>query len=102
MARLHFAFFPAARHIAGTGKEAVFAGEGEKARKEADQAAIMFGDRGGQIVVGDLARDAAQKREGMHVTADEGLEALAVSELQIQHPAVAFDQAEGVQLAHVA
>ena len=71
---LHFSFFPTRRHIAGFRIKAVFAGEGEKARKETDQAAIVFGDGGGQIVIGDLARDAAQRRERMHVTTDEGFE----------------------------
>src|ERR1035438_4483248 len=32
----------------------------------------------GQVVIGDFARDAAQRRERMHVTADEGFETLAV------------------------
>ena len=80
----HFSFFPAAGRIAGTRIEAVFASEAEKARKKADQAAIMFGHGGGQIVIGDFARHATQRGEGMHVTTDEGFEALAVSELQIR------------------
>ena len=62
----------------------------------------MFGHRGSQIVVDDLARDTAQGREGMHVTADEGFKALAVSELQIEHAAVGIDQGEGVELALIA
>ena len=79
--------FPFSQPLAGLqarGIKAVFAGEGQEARKEADQAAIVFGDGGGQIVIGDLARDATQRRERMNVTTDEGLEALAVSELQIR------------------
>src|ERR1700745_4163270 len=38
----------------------------------------------------------------MLVTADEVLEALAMGELDKEHPAVGFDQAEGVELALVA
>jgi hypothetical protein len=36
------------------------------------------------------------------VTPDEGFETLAVSELQIQHAAVRFDEGEGIELALVA
>ncbi len=99
---LHFAFFPTRRQIAGPRVEAIFAGEGEKARKKTDQAAIVLGHGSSQIVIGDLARDAAQGGEGVHVTADEGFKALAVSELQIEHAAVGFDQGERVELALVA
>ena len=102
MARSTLPFSQPLATIAGARKEAVFAGKGEKARKKADQAAIVFGDGSGQIVIGDLARDATQRGERVHVTADEGLEALAVSELQIQHAAVRFDQGEGIELALVA
>jgi hypothetical protein len=38
----------------------------------------------------------------MLVAADEGLEALAVSELDVEQAAVALDQAEGIELALVA
>jgi hypothetical protein len=61
----------------------------------------VFGDGGGQVVIGDLARDATQRRKGVHVTTDEGFKALAVSELQIQHAAVGFDQRESIELALV-
>jgi hypothetical protein len=37
----------------------------------------------------------------VHVATDEGFEALAVSELQIQHAAVGFDQGESIELALV-
>jgi hypothetical protein len=61
----------------------------------------VFGDGGGQVVIGNLARHAAQRRKRMHVTTDEGFEALAVGKLQVQHAAVRFDQGEGVELALV-
>ena len=102
MARSTLPFSQPAAGLQARGIEAVFASEGEKARKEADQAAIVFGHGGGQIVIGDFARDTAAKREGMHVTADEGFKALAVSELQIEHAAVRIDQREGIELALVA
>src|SRR5579885_3503584 len=38
----------------------------------------------------------------MDVTTDEGFEALAVSELQVQHAAVCFHQGESVEFAFVA
>ena len=74
MARSTLPFSQPARQIAGTRVEAIFAGEAEKARKKTHQAAIVFGDGGGEIVIGDLACDAAQGSEGVHVTTDEGLE----------------------------
>ena len=61
----------------------------------------MLGDGSCQIVIGDFARDAAQRRECVYVTTDEGFEALAMGELQIQHAAVRFDQGESVELALV-
>ena len=66
----------------------------KKARIETHQVAIVFGDRRGEVVVPDLAAGTGQKLEGMDVTADEGLETLAVSELQIHLAAVAFHQAK--------
>jgi hypothetical protein len=93
-AAFHFSFFPAAGRIAGPRVKVVFAGEGQEARIEAHQAAIMFGDGGGQIVIGDLSATPPKLRESVNVTTDEGLETLAVSELQIQHPAVPIDQAK--------
>jgi len=41
--------------------------------EEADQTAFVFGDGGGQIVVGDFSGDPAQHRKGMHVTTGEGI-----------------------------
>ena len=99
MAAFDFAFFPAAARLQARGIEAVLAGKGEKARMETDQTAIVFGDGGGQIVIADFAGDAAQRGESMNVTTDEGFETLAVSELQIQHAAVRFDQGKGIELA---
>jgi len=99
---LDLPFFPAGRRVAGFRKKAILAGEGQQARQKADQTAIVFGDGGGQIVVGDFSGDAAHRGEGVHVTAGEGFEALAVRELQVQHPAMCFHQREGIQLAFVA
>ena len=47
---LHFAFLPTRRRIAGPRIEAVFASEGEKARKKTDQPAIVFGDGSRQVL----------------------------------------------------
>ena len=77
-------------------------GRKRESGEEADQAAIVFGDRGGQVVIGDFARDAAQSGERMNMTAGESFEALAMGELEIQHAAVRIDQGESVELAHVA
>ena len=99
---LHFSFFPTCRYVASFWIKTVFAGEAEKGRQETDQAAIMFSNGGRQVVIGDLACDTTKRGERMHVTADERLESLTVSELQIEHPAVRFDQGERVELALIA
>jgi len=39
--------------------------------------------------------------EGVLVAAQEGFEILAVGELDVEHPAVGFDQAEGIELAFI-
>jgi len=80
----------------------IFASETKESRKKADQAAVVFGNRGGQIIVGHLSRHAAHRGEGVHVATDEGFKALAVRELDIQHPAVRFHQREGIQFARIA
>ena len=98
---LYFAFFPARRQIAGARVEAIFAREAEKAREKTHQAAIVLGHGGGEIIIGDLSRDAAQGSEGMHVAADEGFKALTVSKLQIEYAAVSLDEGERVELALV-
>lgn len=98
---LHFALLPAGCRIAGPRVEAVFPSKGERARKKTDQLAIVLGHRSSQVVVNDLTRDTTQSDEGMHVTADESLKALAVRELQKQHTAVSIDRSEGVELALV-
>ena len=58
-AAFHFSLFPAARLIAGARIEVELTGKGQKARIEANQSSIMFGDGGGEIVIPDLAGDAA-------------------------------------------
>jgi hypothetical protein len=50
-AALHFTFLPARRRITGPGIKAVFAGESQEARVEADQGSHVFGDGGGQVVI---------------------------------------------------
>jgi hypothetical protein len=80
----------------------LFAGEGQEARVEAHQAAIMFGHGRGQVVIENFPAHAVESRKGMDVATHEGLKTLAVSELQIRHPAVPIDQREGIQFALVA
>jgi hypothetical protein len=99
---LDLSFFPTGRYVTGFRIETLFASECEESREKTDETSIVFGDSGRQIVVGDLAGNAAHRRERMHMTPDEGFETLAVSELQIQHAAVRFDQGEGIELALVA
>src|SRR5260370_5804815 len=81
------------------GKETIFASEGQKARMETHQVAVMFGDGGREIIEPQLACDATHETECMDMTVNEGLEALAVRELQIQLAAVTFHQTEGVEFS---
>ena len=101
-ALFHLAFFPARAGITGTRVKVVLAGEGEEARLEAHQTAIVFGDGGQQIVVPTFTGHSAQGLEGMLVATREGFETLAVGELDVEHPAVGLDQAEGIELAFIA
>ena len=88
--------------ITGTRVKVVFAGEGEEARLEAHQTAIVFGDGGQQIVVPTFTGHSAQGLKGVLVATREGFKTLAVGELDIEHAAVGLDQAEGVELALIA
>ena len=101
-AAFHFPFLPAAGRIASPRDEVVFAGERQEARVEAHQAAIMFGDSRGQVVIEDLAAHTVEGRKGMDMATHEGFKTLAVGELQIRHPAMPIDQREGIQLTLVA
>ena len=66
-------------------------GEAQEAREKANKAAIVLGNGGRQIIVGDLARHATQRLKRVKMTTSEGSEALAVSELGIEHPTVRID-----------
>ena len=69
----------------------VITGEAEEAREKTNEAAIAFGDGGGEIVVGDFACHATQHFERVSVTAGERSETLAVSELDIEQAAVGIN-----------
>ncbi len=62
----------------------------------------MLGHCGREIIVCDLACDAAHGGKGVYVAASESLKALTVGKLQKQHAAVGFDHREGVELPFVA
>src|SRR5437667_1042563 len=98
-AAFYFSFFPATGRIAGPRDEVVFAGEAQETRVEAHQATIMFGHGRGQVVIVNFPAHTIECRKCMNVTSYEGLETLAVSELQIRHPAVPIDQCKGIQFA---
>ena len=95
-AAFHFSFLPATSLIAGPRDEVVFAGECQETRMDAHQAAIMFRYGRGQIVLVNFPAYTVESRKGMDVATHEGLKTLAVSELQIRHPAVAIDQRESI------
>jgi len=94
-----FSLFPSTRRIAGSRVETVLAREAEKARKKTDQLAIMFCDRGGKVVIDDLAGDTTQRSERVDVTANESFKTLAMRELDVEHTAMRIDQREGVEFA---
>ena len=97
-----FALFPASGHIAGARRESIQLGECEQTRMEPDEIAIAFGNGRRQVVVEALARDTAKEAERVDMATQERLERLAVRELDIKQPAVAFDHAKSVELALVA
>jgi hypothetical protein len=61
----------------------------------------MLRDGRDQIVIETFTGPAAHELKSMDVTADEGLKALAVGKLDIKLAAMAFDAAEGIELALV-
>jgi hypothetical protein len=61
----------------------------------------VLSDCGGEVVVPEFACDSCHRLEGVDMTADEGLEALAVGELHKQFAAVTFHQTKGIELARV-
>src|SRR5215471_16839206 len=91
--------FPGGARVAGARIKTVLAGEGQKARVETDEAAVVLGDYGEEIIVPTFAGHAAQGLKGVLMRAYEGLEGLAMGELRIEHAAVSFEQDEGVELA---
>ena len=72
------------------GEKPVLACQLQKARVEAHPSPFPFGHGAGEVVEEHLASDALHEAEGVDVAAGKGLEALAVSELQIKPPAVAL------------
>ncbi len=87
--------------MASPGKKTIFASEGQKARMETHQVAVVLGHRGAQIVEPKLACDATHETERLDMTANERFEALAVCELQIQLAAVTFHQTESVEFSYM-
>ena len=59
---LHFAFLPATGRIAGTRDRSCIHARSPESAEETNQAAVMFGDGGGQIVIDDFARHAAARQ----------------------------------------
>jgi hypothetical protein len=98
----NFSLFPSRPGIASTRIKTVFAGEGEEAGIKPHQAAVVFGDHGQQIIVPTFPPHPTQGFKGVLVAAHEGLKTLAMGELDVEHPAVGFDEAEGIELAFIA
>ena len=77
-------------------------GQTQKAGMESHQIPIVFGDNRGHVVEPEFAYNTAHSVERMDVTSDESFKRLAVSELNVHLPAVAFDQTERIQLPRCA
>src|SRR5712691_1917210 len=86
----------------GAREEAKLTGKAEEARMKANQIAFVFGYGRGQVVVDQVARNAAQRLKRVNMAAHECFEALAVRELDIHHASVTFHQRESVELALIA
>ncbi len=87
----HLPLLPTGGGIAGPRIEVTLACEPQESRIKADQGADVLGDYRQEIVIPAFASDATQSLKRVQVTADEGLEALAVGKLDVEHPAVALD-----------
>src|SRR5438094_8991212 len=85
-----------------TRNETIVASKGQEARMKPHEVSIVLGHDSGHVVEPEFARHTGHGFEGMDVAAHQRLKRLAVSELEIHLPVVAFDQAEGVQLSRVA
>lgn len=97
----HFSFFPTAGGIAGVREEAIFAGEAKESGEKTDEASVVFGNGGGQIIVGDLTRNATQRSKCVNMTTGEGFETLTMREFDIEHAAVRIDEGKSIELAGV-
>ena len=100
-AAFNFAFFPTRCFVAGSRIKIHLTGKRQKPRIESNNPAIMFRDGGDQIVIETFPGPAAHELKSMDMTADEGLKALAVGKLDIEPAAMAFNAAEGIELALV-
>ena len=83
-------FFLWCSDIARPGNGLELAEEVEESAVVADNRAVPLDDRGEHVVVDQFPRGATEKKEGVPQAAVQGLLALAVAELEIEHPAVAF------------
>src|SRR5437667_12640792 len=97
-----FSFFPSRPHMTGTWNETIVASKGQEAGMKPHEVSIVLRHHGGHVVEPELARHAGHGFEGMDVAAHQSLKRLAVRELEIHLPAVALNEAEGVQLSRVA
>jgi hypothetical protein len=97
----HFPLFAATRLIARARVRVEVAGKGQEARIEANQSSIVFGECGGKIV-NQISRAMPSASEMRERDNGQGLEALAVLELQILYPAVPVNQSERVEFPLIA
>jgi hypothetical protein len=77
--------------VTGARNETTFAREGEEARIEADEIAIVLSDGGREIIEPDLAARTGEELKSVNVATGEGFKGLAVRELQTHFAAVGFD-----------
>src|SRR5947209_6725744 len=75
---LDLAFLPGRGHMAGTRQETELTGKSQKARMKPHQVAFVFRHGRSEIVVDQVARNATQGLERVHVAPQECFETLAV------------------------
>lgn len=95
----HFTLFMRALRVAGPRDNREGAEEVQEGFVEADEGTDSFNDRCQHIIGNQFFWGAVEETEGIEEAAVEGLLPLGVGELQVEEPAVAFQDGETVELA---
>jgi len=95
----HFALFVWASRITGPGDNGKGAEEVQESPVKADDGSHSLGDRCQHVVCNEFFGGTLEKTEGVEKATVEGFLLLAVSELQVEQTAVAFQDRQTVELA---